>query len=55
MDIHVFYRGALNKLHRIEVTDVEDHITALAMVAEEIKEEAFVQKPLLAMLIGGKK
>lgn len=55
MDVHVFYRGAMGKLHRIEVTDVTDHLEALAMVGVEIQDEPFAQKPLLAMIIGGKK
>ena len=54
MNIHVFYRGASNHLHRIAVTDVESHAQAIAMVEEEIKGEPFSKKPVLALIEGGK-
>jgi hypothetical protein len=55
MEVSVYYRGALDKLHQIDVAQVTDHAEAIAVVEEELRGDLFAKKPFLAKLEGGKK
>lgn len=53
MDVQVYYRGAMNKLHQITASDVEHPNDALDAVREELEGDPFAQKPVLGLIIGG--
>lgn len=55
MQVSVYYRGCMGKLHQIDVPDVKNHSEAIAWVADEMKSDPFAKQPFLASLPGGKK
>lgn len=55
MDVSVYYRGAMNKLHYFVATDVESYPAAIKLVEDFAKEDdMFAKKPFLALVKGGK-
>lgn len=53
MNVSVYYRGAMNKLHQIDVPGVKNHVEALSWVYDELKTDLFARKPFLALINGG--
>ena len=54
--MNVFYRGKQGALHKIVANDTEDHVEAIKMVEDHLKETATVcTKPVLAVIEGGDK
>ena len=54
MEVSVYYRGAMNKLHQFVVTDVDEVNEALDLVAAELEYDMFAKKPFLACIQGDK-
>jgi hypothetical protein len=54
MEVNVYYRGAMNKLHQFVVTDVDEVNEALDLVAAELEYDMFAKKPFLACIQGDK-
>ena len=53
MDVQVYYRGAMNKLHQVSAPDVEHPNVALEWVRAELADDIFAQMPVLGLIIGG--
>lgn len=52
----VYYKGKGGKLHKIHAADTKDHIEAIELVKDHIKEQAWVNVgPILAVINGGEK
>lgn len=50
----MFYRGAMNKLCRFKVSEIEHPRDAIAAVEDFVKDDPFFHKPVLALIQGGK-
>jgi len=55
VEVSVYYRGAMGKLHAFRVEQVEAPADAILVVKEETQGDLFAKGPFLALIQGGKK